>query len=280
MRALTLALSLAIVLLAAFPADADNYTGRSGRRTAASPAVPDSAPEPAAFEPTPTPVETTALAPPAAAPAPAPSSSAASSISSLGVNVAPVEPLPPPKFELVWLSGKLPEGAQAEGDWIWASDPAAGETLAHSHPSAKGIRSHRFVAAEPMEMPGNGMVVQEVWLDPQDPPQGIALRFTLASGEEVGVYWEGEKEVFTPTQYEELWYYGMLPELGKWVPLEILAEDLGLGDSRIAGITFATCDGRALWGRTVLTEAPPLEGEESEEGEETPQPLVDTPLAP
>ncbi|MBI3323594.1 MAG: hypothetical protein HYZ95_03915 [Candidatus Omnitrophica bacterium] len=170
----------------------------------------------------------------------------------------------PPKLEKVWLDGKLPEGAQAEGEWLWASDPAAGGVMAHSHPSARGMQSHRF-SAEPVEMPGNGMIVQQVWLDPQDPPQGIALRFKLASGEEAGVYWEGEKEVFTPTEYEELWYYGMLPELGKWISLEILAEDLGLEDARMAGIGFATFDGRALWGRTVITEAPPLEGEEEQE---------------
>ncbi len=188
----------------------------------------------------------------------------------------PAKPAPAPKLEKVWLDGQLPEGAQAEGEWVWEQDPSSGAAAVHSHPSRKGVQSHRFFAAQPLEMPGSGMVVQQVWLDPQDPPQGISLRFKLASGEEMGVYWEGEREVFTPTEYEELWYYGMLPELGKWVPLEILAEDLGLEDSRIAGISFSTFDGRALWGRTVLTEAPPLEGEEAEPSDEVPadfQPL-------
>lgn len=195
--------------------------------------------------------------------------------------LAPEEPAPAqvaaPKPEMLWLDGALPEGAETEGEWIWAGDPAAGGLPAHSHPPAKGKQSHSFTA-EPVEMPGNGMVVQQVWLDPQDPPQGIALRCKLASGEELGVYWEGEREVFTPTEYEELWYYGMLPELGRWIPLEILAEDLGLEDSRIAGMTFSTFDGRALWGKTALAEAPPLEGEEESEGEQgagSPEPTAE-----
>ena len=289
-----LMISLAFLLFVGRPASADNYTPRAGdsRKSAAitpapeKPEFPHSDPEPIVEEPAalvpeippavpleeePTPAAPEASVPdadfhsreaPAAGtePGSAPASAPAPASAALPLTVVPVEPPPPPKLEKVWLDGKLPEGAETEGDWIWVSGPSAGEALVHSHPSGKGMRNHRF-SGEPVEMPGNGMVVQQVWLDPQDPPQGIALRFKLATDEEVGVYWEGEKEVFTPNEYEELWYYGMLPELGKWVSLEVLAEDLGLEDSRIVGVGFATFDGRALWGRTVITEAPPLEGE-------------------
>ena len=82
------------------------------------------------------------------------------------------------------------------------------------------------------------------------------MRFKLPGDEEVGVYWEGEQEVFAPGEYEEMWYYGLLPELGKWTQLEILAEDLGLEGKEIAGIRFMTYGGRVLWDRTILTELP------------------------
>lgn len=272
MKALALFLVPALLLLGSRPATADNYTSRSSRIVeAAHPELieeegpasqpPDS--EPPAAEPVPAePVK-------APEPVPAPAPVAAAPV----VPVVPAQPPTPPKPEKVWLDGKLPAEAQTEGEWIWASDPTAGPVFTHSHPAAKGIQNHRFTSAGSIEMPGNGMLVQQVWLDPQDPPQGIALRFRIDSGEEVGVYWEGEKEVFTPSEYEELWYYGTLPELGKWVSLEVLAEDLGLEDGRIAGITFSTFDGRVLWGKTTITEAPPLEGDGTEQ---SPEPIIDT----
>ena len=103
------------------------------------------------------------------------------------------------------------------------------------------------------------MITQDVWLDPADPPKGFALQFKLATGDEVGVYWEGEEEVFKPEEGKELWYYGPLPELGQWTKLEILAEDMGLEEAQVTGIRFLTWGGRVLWNRTVLTQAPPIE---------------------
>ncbi len=112
---------------------------------------------------------------------------------------------------------------------------------------------------EPFPVTVKKMITQQVWLDPSDPPKGISLQLKLAAGEEVGVYWEGEEEVFRPQESQELWYYGPLPELGKWVTLEVLAEDLGLEEGQVAGIRFVTYGGRVLWDKTVLTEAPPIE---------------------
>ena len=137
------------------------------------------------------------------------------------------------------------------------------------------MNSHAVVLP-PVTLPAHSMIVQQVWLDPQDPPRGIALQFKLVSGEEVGVYWEGEEEVFNPTEYEELWYYGLLPELGRWITLKVLTEDLGLEKSQIAGIRFVTYDGKALWDKTVLTDAPPLEEPKGNSPAALPTPSIST----
>lgn len=152
----------------------------------------------------------------------------------LEVPAVPAEPLPPP--ETVWFSEEEP----------------------HSHPSAKGLQSHGYSPAVPLPIAANGMITQEVWLDPADPPKGIALQLKLSTGDEVGVYWEGEEEVFKPEEGQELWYYGPLPELGQWTTLEILAEDMGLEEAQVTGIRFVTWGGRVLWNRTLLTQAPPI----------------------
>jgi len=164
---------------------------------------------------------------------------------------------PAPQEEKVWLDDELPANAKTEGTWGWDTTTVASGTKSHGHPSAKGLQSHGFTAA-PATLSADGMIVQQVWLDPQDPPKGIMLKFKLASGEEVGVYWEGEEEVFSPGEEEEVWYYGLLPELGKWTSLEVLAEDLGLEGEQLTGVRFVTFDGRALWDKTAIAKAPPV----------------------
>lgn len=163
----------------------------------------------------------------------------------------------PAPSETVWLDDELPANASSESNWVWDTETVMSGKKSHGHPSGKGLQSHGLTA-DPVTFTVNTMVTQQVWLDPKDPPKGIMLKFKLAStGEEVGVYWEGEEEVFQPAEEEEVWYYGLLPELGKWATLEILAEDLGLDEEQVSGIRFMTFDGRALWDKTTLTQAPP-----------------------
>lgn len=191
------------------------------------------------------------------------------------------EPAPPPAespppAETVWLDDELPADAQTQGTWIWDEQEKASGTRSHGHPSAPRAQGHGFTA-EPIVLPLSGKILQQVWLDPQDPPEGIAVRFKLPTEEEVGVYWEGEKEVFTPGDYQELWYYGILPELGQWIDLTILAEDLGLEEEQVVGMNFMTYGGRVLWDRTVVTEAPAEEPEPEPEGPAVPGPAIPEP---
>ena len=182
--------------------------------------------------------------------------------SALPVIVPPVVPLPvaappvpAPRAEELWLDDDIPEDATAQGVWLWDEVTVAHGKRSHGHPSARGIQSHTIVF-EPKTLPPRSMIVQQVWLDPQDPPRGVALWFKRAAGGEVGVYWEGEEELFDPTEYDKLWYQGLLPELGRWTALKIPVEDLSLEGDSIAGIRFVTLDGRALWDETVLTQTP------------------------
>ncbi len=197
---------------------------------------------------------------PAAPPEPLPLLPGPGTVETSPVSSASPESVAPPVLpETVWVEDALPSLSSEDGTWIWdTANPGSG-TAAHGHPAGEGIQWHGYRLAKPVPLPANGMITQKVWLDPQDPPKGIALKLVLAGGEEVGVYWEGEEEVFKPKESEELWYYGPLPEYGKWVTLEILAEDLGLEEGQVAGVRFVTFDGKALWDRTALKEAPPLD---------------------
>ena len=174
----------------------------------------------------------------------------------LPTEVTAVAPVSTP--ETVLIDEELPVGATATGTWQWETAQAASGTRSHGHPAAGGLQQHSVTFAAPILVPRNGEIATSVWLDPANPPRGIMIKFTLEGGEESGVYWEGEEEVFNPGEEEEIWYYGLLPEYGAWSPLAVVAEDLGIEEVNVIGITFVTYDGRALWDRTVLHEAAPL----------------------
>ncbi|MBI3333041.1 MAG: hypothetical protein HYZ93_02995 [Candidatus Omnitrophica bacterium] len=191
-----------------------------------------------------------------AAPAAAPAPSTASGQVPAPSPATPVATAPASFPETVWIDDDLPPGAQTEGTWVWDTSTVASGAKSHGHASAKGLQSHGYTA-QPQTLPTGSMLTQQVWLDPNDPPKGIMLRLKLASGDQVGVYWEGEQEVFNPGEQEEVWYYGLLPELGKWTSLEVLTEDLGIEEESVTGVSFVTFDGRALWDKTTLAPAPP-----------------------
>ena len=190
----------------------------------------------------------------AAKPASAPSAPASTSgASEAAPAAAATTPTPP---ETVLIDDDLPTGAKAVGTWTWDTTQAASGTKSHGHPTGKGLQQHGVTFASPVAIPKNGEIVTSVWLDPAAPPRGIMLKLTLENGQETGVYWEGEEEVFNPGENEEIWYYGLLPEFGTWAPLAVAAEDLGIEDNKVTGITFITYDGRVLWDRTLVRQAP------------------------
>ncbi|MCM8794705.1 MAG: hypothetical protein NC819_02740 [Candidatus Omnitrophica bacterium] len=159
----------------------------------------------------------------------------------------------------VWVDDELPANAKQEGSWEWETAVVSSGERSHWHPAAQGVQTHGF-SADAVLFPSGSMLRQQVWLDPQNPPKGIMLKLQLQEGSEViGVYWEGEEEVFRPDENEEVWYYGLLPEFGKWVSLEVLAEDLGIEGEKISGLYFITYSGRALWDKTEFVKAPPLD---------------------
>ena len=168
--------------------------------------------------------------------------------------VTPTAPAPTPT-ETVLIDDELPADATADGSWTWDTSKAASGTKSHGHPAAKGMQQHQVTFANPVPIPRNGEIVTSVWLDPANPPRGVMIKFKLENGDETGVYWEGEEEVFNPGEDEEIWYYGLLPEFGTWTPLAIAAEDLGIEDTKIKSITFTTYDGQVLWDRTVVRQA-------------------------
>ncbi len=153
---------------------------------------------------------------------------------------------------IIILDGAFPEDAITQGIWEWDDSLKYGDSKSHSEPASEGITGHSYISA-PVNVPDNCNIETYVYLDPAKPPQGILLRFRFeAEGKEgeIGVYKEGEKEVFIFNDDEAVIYDGILPEPGKWAKWSVDPDDLGLRGAKIAGISFVVYGGKANWART------------------------------
>ncbi len=170
---------------------------------------------------------------------------------------APLAPAPQPK-ETVWVDEAVPTGAQQTGTWEWVPTPTAYVgAQSHTEPSAAALAEHGFTT-NAQTLPEGSVIVQYVYLDPQQSPKGLMLKLKLADGSQTAVYWEGDEEVFEVGDEELSWYMDVLPEAGSWQRLEVWVDDFGLGGEQLTGLSYVTFGGKAYWDKTSLEEHPEL----------------------
>lgn len=180
------------------------------------------------------------------------------------------EEKPSASNETVLIDDSLPDGSAIEGTWDWDSTLKYSGERSHTEPAKKEFAQHSY-KSNPIEIPKNSVIEQYVYLDPNEIPKGIMLKFNVENGAndgEVGVYWEGEEEIFVYNNDEPMLYYGVLPNAGKWEKLEVYSEDLGLEGVKLIGISFVAYGGKANWDLTKIR--PIKEGEGYPQAEELP----------
>ncbi len=161
--------------------------------------------------------------------------------------------------EVVWVDDAVPAGAQATGTWEWSTAQAYSGSQSHTEPAAAGDAEHGFtLGGSSQPLPEGSVIVQYVYLDPQQPPTGLMLKLTLADGSQTGVYWEGDEEVFQIGDEELSWYMDVLPDAGSWQRLEIWVDDFGLGGEQLTGVSYTAHGGKVYWDKTALEEHPEL----------------------
>lgn len=166
--------------------------------------------------------------------------------------------------EIVLIDDILPDGASTEGTWEWDTSLKYSGEKSHTESPAKGATEHSY-RTNPVIIPRNSVIEQYVYLDPENMPKGIMLKFKFENDgkeDEIGIYREGEEEVFMFNNDEPMLYDGTLPNAGKWEKLQIYCDDLGLVGAKLTGISFVTYGGRAYWDLTRIRAV--------KEGEQTP----------
>lgn len=170
------------------------------------------------------------------------------------VEIPPVEVKPEEEGAETLLDDSLPAGAATQGTWEWDTSLKYSGEKSHTEPQAKGLTEHSYRAA-PVDVPEDFLLEQYVYLDPKDMPAGIMLRFIFEmDGKEsdIGVYREGEEEIFVFNDDEPVIYDGTLPEAGKWEKWTIDPNDIGLKGAKITGISFIVYGGKANWDLTCF----------------------------
>ncbi|HEX7831273.1 MAG TPA: discoidin domain-containing protein [Thermoanaerobaculia bacterium] len=165
-------------------------------------------------------------------------------------SLAPNAPSPSsfPANDVVWLDDDTPSGVTFGGTaWTWDTTQRASGSRSHVEPVAAGFHQHFFYSMpNPIAIAPGDVFYAYVFLDPCNPPREVMLQFStgLGSGWDDRAYW-GE-DLIGGTRYR----VGPLPELGKWVRLEVPAAVLRLNERKIDGLAFTLYDGRAWFDRS------------------------------
>ncbi len=170
--------------------------------------------------------------------------------------------------ESAWFDDKLPEGAKPQGDgpdpWKFVSSP---EHPVHSGENSSvrtgsGLTQHFFSDANPKLTVGTpARLFAYVYLDPENPPETVQLQFNDGSWNH-RAYWGADKAHGAGQKGPANFHMGDLPEVGKWVRLEVDAESVGLKpESQLNGWAFTQFGGTVHWDKAGIIAVAPLPDE-------------------
>ncbi|MFT5324398.1 MAG: mono/diheme cytochrome c family protein [Planctomycetaceae bacterium] len=175
----------------------------------------------------------------------------------------PTEPLGELSEEtFVWIDDELPAGANAQGTgtppWQFVGAPDhpvhSGKKSTVRTGSGDAITQHFFTGANlKLKLGENAKLVAWVFLDPKNPPQTVQLQFNDGSWEH-RASWGVDKAFGAGRNNASNRLIGKLPELGKWVRLEVAAELVGLkAGSELNGWAFTQVGGTVHWDAAGVT---------------------------
>ncbi len=158
--------------------------------------------------------------------------------------------------EYVWLDDALPRQALADGSegdaswhWVGSPHPVLSGRLATER-TAPGFSQHFFINSKDRVTVAEGdRLFAHVYLDPANPPLSVMLQFNDGTWEH-RAYWGAGSFDFGADKTPSRLAMGPLPDLGRWVRLEVDAAALGLavGDA-ISGMACSQLGGHVYWDR-------------------------------
>ncbi|MCE9545714.1 MAG: PSD1 and planctomycete cytochrome C domain-containing protein [Planctomycetia bacterium] len=167
-------------------------------------------------------------------------------------------------YEYVWLDDSLPTGAEMheEGGAAWQFIDAPKDRVFSGTRSmirtAKGKSQQFFTGADPGLVIGKGdRLFAYIYLDPKNPPQEVMLQWNNGPWDH-RAFWGKDLVPFgavgTPARVSA----GPLPEVGRWVRLEVDAARVGFNPGDVVrGLAFTQFDGTVYWDRAGIVTSTP-----------------------
>jgi len=179
---------------------------------------------------------------------------------------SPGDVQPPKPREIVWIDDSLPTGAAPQGNegsgswtWVTAEDgPVFSGEKSHTR-TAEGLSQHFFTAAKPgLKITSGDKLFAYVYIDPDNPPEAVMLQFNDGRWEH-RAYWGKNRIPFGRNNTTSRRRLGKLPAQGKWVRLEVSAQQVGLKPgSTINGWAFTQFGGKVHWDKAGIVRVSPL----------------------
>ncbi len=151
--------------------------------------------------------------------------------------------------ERVWFTADMPSGAKPQGDW--QIDEQLIGSRGHTNPPTAAVHLHGFESAPmPFQLLAGESLFAYVYLDPNQMPESVMLKFHDGTNWEHRAFWGadkiGEGTLDAPSRHR----VGDLPEGGKLVRLEVPASAINTEGKGIHGVSFAMFGGKGVWGAT------------------------------
>lgn len=174
------------------------------------------------------------------------------------VDPATLEPRPEPiHSESLWMDDDFP----SDGKLTAAGAPLAFTDTTEALPAVSGskfiTRKADGLAQDvwesttaPLLIPTGGKIFASVYLAADNPPRSIMLQFNREGWNHRAVWGDYEAIDWGAINTHQRVHMGPLPELGKWVTLEVPSETVGLNpDDRLVGFALTQHGGTVHWDR-------------------------------
>jgi hypothetical protein len=174
----------------------------------------------------------------------------------------PASLTPPPPVqtsEVVWFEDAFPAGADlgVAGAPTEIIDKDKGPVFSGSaalRRTAKGVAQDFFTKGASFDIPANGKLSVQCFLDPKDPPKAVMVQFHVGGWNHRAVWGEEGAIPFGKVRTPERVLVGKLPELGTWTKLEVPVEKLGLKPGmKVTGFAFTQFNGTVTWDRLAVS---------------------------
>jgi hypothetical protein len=169
---------------------------------------------------------------------------------------------PPPTVqssEVVWFEDAFPAGVKvqsSEGAATFVSKKDgpvfSGETALRR--TATAVAQDFFSGGASFDVPANGRITAQCFLDPANPPTSIMIQFHVG-GWNHRAFWGEEGAIpFGQVRTPERVKMGALPKTGEWVKLDIPIDKIGLKPGmKVTGYAFTQFGGTVSWDRLSMS---------------------------